>query len=84
MTDAQNRLDELATLGAGWLDGDGEAIEEEPLTLARELVTAIGGDPHIYPTPEGGVQVIYRNGDCYVEFELSPDGNHETWIGLDD
>jgi hypothetical protein len=84
MANAQERLNELATLEDGWLDGDGKAVGHEPMSLARELVDALSQRPNIYPTPEGGLQLVYRHGDSYVEFELRDDGNHETWIGLDE
>lgn len=60
------RLDELASLRDGWLDGQGRS----PATGVIGALRAIAGelsatgipDLHLYPTPEGGIQLEWRSG----------------------
>lgn len=54
------RIDELAALEKGWLDGDGEEIRPETVVFAKEICTALyrsgAHDFSIFPTPEGNIQ----------------------------
>lgn len=72
--DVAARCEELAQLKDGWLDGEGKAPTKEGLkafknawdTANTEVLTL----PHIYPTPEGGIQMEWRQGDWEVSAEV--------------
>ena len=86
------RLAELEALPAGWLDGEGAAIDRESLQAARALLATLTefhvSLPRIYPTPTGGVQLEWHGPDPRVEvtlldsvlevFVLRVDGNEDT------
>jgi hypothetical protein len=58
------RLEDLAKLQEGWLDGSGRSLNEEALVaLANHFDTFFDDDlplPFLYPTPEGGVQAEWN------------------------
>lgn len=51
-----DRIDELAALKKGWLDGEGETPTPVAVAAAHAFLDSMIRDPHIYPTPEGGIQ----------------------------
>lgn len=73
-----HRLDELAALPDGWLDGFGRRIEPPMVDQARQLLAALSArqiaDPSIYPTPNGGIQLewAYPGGGTTIEI-VTPD-----------
>jgi hypothetical protein len=75
--DMLNRLDELAQLEAGWLDGDGEPMDRFGLALARDVLTratAAGMPvPLLGPDPNGSMVAHWTFGDWEVRlyFNLS-------------
>lgn len=72
--DVETRLEELATLPAGWLDGKGEPLDPAALrVLAQDFDTYFDPDlplPYLYPTAEGGVQAEWTLGDWEVSLEI--------------
>lgn len=76
LLDVSARLEELALLKNGWLEGDGIAPPEAGLRwFARQFETHFPEDlplPHIYPTPDGHVQAEWTlNGkDLSLEVNL--------------
>jgi hypothetical protein len=76
--DIDARLGELASLSTGWLDGSGGALNREGLQWLAEFLHAaeISGlkRPHLYPTPEGGVQAEWslpNDAEVSAVFDLS-------------
>jgi hypothetical protein len=77
VTDAlHQRIAELRTLPAGWLDGAGLPPSESALQraeqVAREAIArGCPGYPHAYPTERGGVQLEWdaATGTADVEFD---------------
>lgn len=72
--DVTLRLEELATLRDGWLDGKGLAPSPEKLQQLASLFEAnFDADltlPHLYPTPEGGIQAEWSLGDWEASLEI--------------
>lgn len=79
--DVTLRLEELASLKDGWLDGKGKAPIPEKLQQLAVLFDAnFDADlplPHLYPTPEAGIQAEWSLGDWEVTLEI----NLETQLG---
>lgn len=73
--DVDTRLEELALLKDGWLDGKGKALDQDSLQrLALAMERWFDADlplPHLYPTPEGGVQAEWSLGQVEVSLEFS-------------
>lgn len=70
-----NRIDYLASLEDGWLDGAGKAVTPEAIASLRDWFAFNRWDdvPHgmsLFPTEQGGISVEGM-GDC----EFQPDGN---------
>ena len=74
-TNPEVRLNELARLKDGWLNGKGRAINRNALNaLARAFNKRFDRRlplPHFYPTPEGGVQAEWTIGDCEISLEFT-------------
>jgi hypothetical protein len=72
--DVTLRLEELAKLGDGWLDGKGRAAGKEQLDwLANAFNSYFDTDlplPYLYPTAEGGVQAEWTLNDWEVTLEI--------------
>jgi hypothetical protein len=72
--DVTLRLEELAKLGDGWLDGKGHAAGKEQLDwLANAFNSYFDTDlplPYLYPTAEGGVQAEWTLNDWEVTLEI--------------
>jgi hypothetical protein len=73
-----NRIAELRELQHGWLDGDGAPPASVALQRASamlpELLTLDAPHPHLYPTPEGGVQAEWAVGEYEISLMFEPDG----------
>lgn len=88
----QQRLDEIAQLEDGWLDGDGSRVAEQVVNHARRVLTALthrqipGPDPAAYPTPGGGVQLEWDRIDRDATLEITPTGAMRlyAWAKSDD
>lgn len=76
----QQRLDEIARLEDGWLDGHGSRVGEPVVSHARRVLTALtrrqipGPDPAVYPIPGGGVQLEWDRIDRDATLEITPTG----------
>jgi hypothetical protein len=76
VTSTWDRINELSGLKPGWLDGEGEPPRSLVLTAAGRLADAIpdmGERPRIYPTPEGGISLEWRDGDRLQCIIIGPD-----------
>lgn len=75
--DVTLRLEELASLKDGWLDGKGRAPAPEKLQqLASQFDANFDADlslPHLYPTPEAGIQAEWSLGDWEATLEINLD-----------
>lgn len=73
--DVALRLEELATLKDGWLDGKGYTPMPEQLKwLASQFDAYFAADlplPHLYPTPEGGLQAEWSLDAWEVTLEIN-------------
>lgn len=72
--DVTLRLEELASLQDGWLDGRGLALKPEKLRQLAALFDAnFDADltlPHLYPTAEGGIQAEWSLGNWETTLEI--------------
>ena len=80
----ENRLEELANLEPGWIDGGyrnpelkfGEAIPKETIDWARECIVN-HMRPYLYPMPDGRIQIEYAKiGD--VDLSIEVDGKDKS------
>ncbi len=73
--DIETRLDEILLLQDGWLDGIGSAPDREALPkLAQAFDERYSPElplPHLYPTPDGGIQAEWTLGKWEVTLEIS-------------
>lgn len=56
----RKRIEEVCSLKAGWLDGEGEDIDRDPNKVelvAQAISDKLGVLPGIFPTPEGYVSL---------------------------
>lgn len=72
--DIETRLEALAQLQDGWLDGKGRALDRAALIrLAQAFDDGFDPNlplPYLYPTPEGGVQAEWTLGRWEVSLEI--------------
>lgn len=85
--DVTLRLEELALLQDGWLDGKGLAPNKDALPkLAKLFDTSFDSDlplPFLYPTPEGGLQAEWNLGNRSVTLEIELEELSATYHALD-
>lgn len=72
--DVSLRLEQMATLKDGWLDGKGHAPDKDNLTWLADMFDAyFNGDlplPYLYPTAEGGVQAEWSMNGREISLEI--------------
>jgi hypothetical protein len=72
--DIASRMDELALLQDGWLNGEGLAPKKEDLALFlimfEQFYDAFLPLPHLYPTPAGGLQAEWANGSSDISLTV--------------
>ena len=85
--DVAARLDEFRSLKRGWLDGKGLAPKSECLDRLSQLFDANFPEnlplPYVYPTPEGGVQFEWSQGDKELSLEIEFPKFISHWHCLD-
>lgn len=68
------RLDELAALKPGWLNGKGLSLDKKSLTLLANLFNEYFSPelplPYLYPTAEGGVQAEWTLNSWEVSLDV--------------
>ena len=83
--DVPSRLDELRSLKDGWLDGEGKAPEPALLDWLSEKFDRDFPDalplPHVYPTPEGGIQAEWSTSTREASLAIGPNRSAE-WRDL--
>lgn len=68
MSTLDARLDELAALSDGWLDGEGLALTPHAIATARAVLGRLAAEhpdvprPRVYPTPDGEVSAEWTLG----------------------
>lgn len=82
------RLEALAQRQDGWLHGKGRARDRAALTcLAQTFDEGFSPNlplPHLYPTPEGGVQAVSAEECAAHELPVIEDGNpHPEHCSID-
>ena len=85
--DVQARLDELREIRDGWLDGGGKAPSHAGLDWMSDCFEGhFPGDlplPHLYPTPEGGIEAEWSLGRDSVIFEFDVEKRRGDWLRFD-
>lgn len=80
------RLEEFKLLKNGWLEGKGRAPKSEHLDWLTEALESSYPDdlpsPYLYPTPEGGVQAEWTNGDLEASLEIDLGKRSAVWHRL--
>lgn len=80
-----NRLQELAELRPGWLDGSGQPPTRQSIQAAEALLFALIESrlprPGIFPTPEGGIQMEWRES---ADLEVQVSGSGSILLFADD
>ena len=85
--DISTRLEELRDMEDGWLNGDGVAPSHAGLdwldsSFERHFPMGLPL-PHIFPTPEGGVEAEWSIGRHSVIFEVDLDSRQGDWLRFD-
>lgn len=84
--DVATRLDVLAELEEGWLDGKGHAPDKTELAwLSTKFDTLYDPTlplPYLYPTAEGGVQSEWSLGDWEISLEIDLGEKTAEWQAL--
>lgn len=74
--DIETRLEDLATLQDGWLNGKGKALDGGMLQrLAQDFDQYFDTElplPYLYPTPEGGIQAEWAFAGSEISLEIDP------------
>lgn len=85
--DVPARLDELRSLKAGWLDGEGVAPSGEGLDWLSEAFELNYPDelplPYLYPTLEGGIQAEWSMGEIEASLEIDLVARRGDWAAVD-
>lgn len=78
------RLDELRDMQNGWLEGEGLAPGSTGLDWLEYASSGRFPDeallPHIYPTPEGGIQMEWEQDDIVSSLEIDLETRHGEWF----
>lgn len=84
--DVAARLDELALLRAGWLDGGGHALSREGLKWFSEAFEAkfpgVLPLPHVYPTEDGGVRAEWSQNGNEASLDVNLEERIAEWHNL--
>ena len=82
--DVSARLDEFRTMQGGWLDGSGNAPGPAGLDWLSDSFERLFPDylplPHLFPTPEGGIEAEWSLGDRSVVFEIDLNTHRGHWL----
>lgn len=82
MTRSYERLVELSQLKTGWLDGEGDAIDETALHLARQFISKralLAGAMRIYPNESAGILIELVTGGWDMSLEFASNGSVEIY-----
>lgn len=80
-------IDDIKLLRPGWLDGEGDVASPADLDrLIRWFAIHLTADaplPHLYPTPEGGVQAEWTFGAYEITLNIDLPSGDAIWHALD-
>lgn len=82
MVRATERLAEIGRLQAGWLDGEGAAIQNSALESAQQFIKSrvvLASSMNIYPNEVAGVLIEIAAGGWDMSLEFAPDGSVELY-----
>ena len=81
--DVESRLEELAELRDGWLDGKGRAPDPKALRWLAQAFDSwfdpVLPLPYLYPTAEGGIQAEWTLQDWEATLEIDLDRKSAGW-----
>jgi hypothetical protein len=84
--DVAHRLEALSVLQDGWLNGKGKAPSKEGLkwflSAFETHFASVLPLPHLYPTPEGGIQAEWSFQDWEVSLAVNLDSKHADMQSL--
>lgn len=85
--DVPARLDEIALLKDGWLEGTGLTPTKQGLAWLSAAFAKHYPDelplPYVYPTPEGGLQMEWTLGTAEASLEIDLESHVASWHVLD-
>lgn len=85
--DVSARLDEFRTMQDGWMDGTGNAPESAGLDWLSDSFERLFSDdlplPHLFPTPDGGIEAEWSLGERAVIFEIDLNSHRGHWLSFD-
>lgn len=87
MSTIDTRLNELAALSDGWLDGEGLAPTPHAIATARAVLRLLpGARPHLFPTPDGEVSAEWIVGRVSADacFPAQPGAIEAGAVHVDD
>ncbi len=72
-----DRLDELTSLEAGWLNGEGKVVDQSRIWLLRTALLSMVAQncpvPSLFPTVEGHIQAEWENGNWAISATVDMD-----------
>lgn len=81
------RLEELAQIQSGWLDGIGVSLNKQGLQwLAAAIEANYSADlplPHLFPTAEGRIRAEWSLGNREISLEIDIENKVGEWHELD-
>jgi hypothetical protein len=84
--DTTLRLEQIAQLKDGWLDGNGRVRSKEKLEWLKEALESKFSSglplPYLYPTAEGGIQAEWRVNEWFITLEVNPDTREGEYQAL--
>lgn len=73
MEHIKQRIKEVCSTKAGWLDGDGDAVEADPaiiFIIVKALIDSGFDSPDIYPTHDGNIQLEWPDMTIVISCEI--------------
>jgi hypothetical protein len=88
LPEALARTDRLAALEEDWDSYHASPPSEPSLAVVRSLVHMLSAwhtvapklAPQMVPTPEGGIDILWREQGYELEVEIAPDGRITGWL----
>jgi hypothetical protein len=84
--DVERRLETLAQMADGWLEGEGAKPTPAVMQVMAALLQAMErrgcSPPHLYPTVEGGLQAEWAFADAEVSVELDSQAGAADFFGV--
>lgn len=85
----EEQIEELRSLGVGWLEDEPGSLPPSPELLAmvqaevEAFTAAYGwGAPYLFPMPHGGVQAVWDTPEVNLDVGFSPDGTADVRLAI--